>query len=173
MIFISVLVFQKKKKKVFLPISRKFSPSWLGDFRRSQIFEFPGSRFFWKKPQVFRKFFVNFCFNQQKVTLKCVVGGQRVPEHVPRAIQWIDQSRGQTINTFQSGRRVNKKVCYFNELLFNIFITLQIYTVRNLILTPTLAAWPLRSHTALKSILWQTLFLDHLHDFSLLSLNSF
>ena len=41
------------------------------------------------------------------------------------------------------------------------------------LLTPTLAAWPLRDHTALKSILWETLFLDQLHCFSLLSLNSF
>ena len=40
-------------------------------------------------------------------------------------------------------------------------------------LTRTLAAWPLRSHTALKSILWETLFLDQLHDFSLVSLNYF
>ena len=31
----------------------------------------------------------------------------------------------------------------------------------------------LRGHTALKSILWQTLFLDQLHDFSLLSFDSF
>ena len=31
----------------------------------------------------------------------------------------------------------------------------------------------LRGHTALKSILWETLFLDKLHDFSLLSSNSF
>ena len=38
---------------------------------------------------------------------------------------------------------------------------------------PTLAAWPLRGHTALKSILRETLFLVQLHDFSLLSLNSF
>ena len=38
---------------------------------------------------------------------------------------------------------------------------------------PTLAAWPLRGRTALKSILWETLFLDQLRDFSLLSLNSF
>ena len=41
------------------------------------------------------------------------------------------------------------------------------------ILTPTLTLWTLRGHTALKSILWETLFLDQLHDFSLLSLNSF
>ena len=38
--------------------------------------------------------------------------------------------------------------------------------------TPTLAAWPLRRHTALKSILLETLFLDQLYDFPLLSLNS-
>ena len=31
-------------------------------------------------------------------------------------------------------------------------------------LTPRLAAWPLRNHTALKSILWETLFLNQ-HDF--------
>ena len=36
-------------------------------------------------------------------------------------------------------------------------------------LSPTVSAWPLRGHTALKSILWETLFLDQLHDFSLLS----
>ena len=41
------------------------------------------------------------------------------------------------------------------------------------ILTPTMAAWPLRGHTALKSILRETLFLNQLHDFSLLSVNSF
>ena len=41
------------------------------------------------------------------------------------------------------------------------------------ILTPTLAAWPLRGHRALKSILWEMLLLNQLHDFSLLSLNSF
>ena len=40
-------------------------------------------------------------------------------------------------------------------------------------LTPSLSAWPLRGHTALKSILWETLFLDQFHKFSLLSLNSF
>ena len=39
--------------------------------------------------------------------------------------------------------------------------------------TPTLAAWPLRGRTALKLIFWETLFLDQLHDFSLLSFNSF
>ena len=39
-------------------------------------------------------------------------------------------------------------------------------------LTPMLSAWPLRGHTALKSILWEAVFLDHLHDFSILSLNS-
>ena len=41
------------------------------------------------------------------------------------------------------------------------------------ILTSTLSAWPLRGHTALKSILGETLFLNQLHDLSLLSLNSF
>ena len=40
-------------------------------------------------------------------------------------------------------------------------------------LTPTLSAWRLSSHLALKLILWETLFLDQLHDFSLLSLYSF
>ena len=45
--------------------------------------------------------------------------------------------------------------------------------VTNLGLTPTLAAWPLCGHTALKSTLWETLFLDKLHDFSLISWNSF
>ena len=40
-------------------------------------------------------------------------------------------------------------------------------------LTPRLATWPLRGHRALKSFLWQTVFLDRLRDFSLLSLNSF
>ena len=40
-------------------------------------------------------------------------------------------------------------------------------------LTPTLTAWPLSGHTALKSILWATLFLYQLHNFLLLSLNSF
>ena len=41
------------------------------------------------------------------------------------------------------------------------------------VLTPTPTAWPLRGHTALKSILWEILFLDQLHDFSVLSLNLF
>ena len=36
-------------------------------------------------------------------------------------------------------------------------------------LTLTLSAWLLRGHTALKSILCETLFLDQLHDFSLSS----
>ena len=40
-------------------------------------------------------------------------------------------------------------------------------------LTPTLAVRPLRGLWAFKSILWETLFLDQLHDFSLLSANSF
>ena len=40
-------------------------------------------------------------------------------------------------------------------------------------LTPTLSAWPLRGLTALEPIFWETLFLDQLYDFSLLSLNSF
>ena len=35
------------------------------------------------------------------------------------------------------------------------------------LLTPKLAAWPLRGHTALKSISWETL--DQLNNFSLLS----
>ena len=40
-------------------------------------------------------------------------------------------------------------------------------------LTPTLSAWPLRGHTVLKSILWETVFLDQMHYFSLLPLNTF
>ena len=44
---------------------------------------------------------------------------------------------------------------------------------KNYGLTPTLSVWPLRGHTALKSIFLETLFLDQLHDFLLLSLNSF
>ena len=36
-------------------------------------------------------------------------------------------------------------------------------------LTLTLSAWPLRSDTALKSILWEALIMDQLHDFSLSS----
>ena len=36
-------------------------------------------------------------------------------------------------------------------------------------LTPTLSAWPLRVRMTLKSILWETLFLDQLHYFSFLS----
>ena len=43
----------------------------------------------------------------------------------------------------------------------------------NSLLTHTLSAWPLRSHWALKSISRKTVFLDQLHEFSLLSLNSF
>ena len=46
-------------------------------------------------------------------------------------------------------------------------------TTKSRLLTPTLAAWPLRGHTGSKSILWETLFLDHLHDFCISSLNSF
>ena len=42
-----------------------------------------------------------------------------------------------------------------------------------LILSTTLSAWLLCSHWTLKSILRETLFPDQLHDFSLLSLNSF
>ena len=41
------------------------------------------------------------------------------------------------------------------------------------ILTPTLSSWPLRGHTTIKPILWETLFLNQLHDFSLLSKYSF
>ena len=41
------------------------------------------------------------------------------------------------------------------------------------ILTPAMSAWPLCGQVALKSISWITLFLDQLHDFLLLSLNSF
>ena len=57
----------------------------------------------------------------------------------------------------------------------NIYNTMYQYHNFNILwfLTPTLSAWPLRSHWALKSILWETLFLDQLHDFSLLSSNSF
>ena len=40
-------------------------------------------------------------------------------------------------------------------------------------LTPTLSAWLLRSHLTFKSILRETVFLDQLHDFPLLSSNSF
>ena len=40
-------------------------------------------------------------------------------------------------------------------------------------LTLTLSASPLSCHMGLKSIFWETLFLDHLHDFSLFYLNSF
>ena len=51
-----------------------------------------------------------------------------------------------------------------------------IHAIRDLFfkfLTPTLAAWLLRGYTALKSFLWETLFLDQLQDSMLLSLNSF
>ena len=40
-------------------------------------------------------------------------------------------------------------------------------------LTPRLAAWPSCGHTALKSIFWETLFLDQLQDFSFLTFISF
>ena len=40
-------------------------------------------------------------------------------------------------------------------------------------LTPTLSAWLLRSHWTFKSIFQETPFLDQLHNFSFLSLNSF
>ena len=49
------------------------------------------------------------------------------------------------------------------------WILVGIYIIETWIwsLTPTLAAWPLRGHTALKSIFWETLFLNQLHDFCL------
>ena len=53
------------------------------------------------------------------------------------------------------------------------FYTSTVFYVGKFQLTPTLAAWPLRGHSALKSIFRETLFLDQLHDFSLLSLHSF
>ena len=55
------------------------------------------------------------------------------------------------------------------ERVFNGFFT-NFYSWN---LSPRLAAWPLRGHTALKLIFWETLFLYQLHDFSLLSLNYF
>ena len=39
--------------------------------------------------------------------------------------------------------------------------------------TPMLSAGPFRGHTALKSIMWETLFLKQLYYFSLLSINVF
>ena len=66
---------------------------------------------------------------------------------------------------------------YFNQFGSNRVCTRWrhegIYTHKPRSLTPTLSAWLLRIHWALKSILRQTLFLDQLHDSSLLSLNSF
>ncbi|CAG5088962.1 Oidioi.mRNA.OKI2018_I69.PAR.g12026.t1.cds [Oikopleura dioica] len=46
------------------------------------------------------------------VELRCIVGGQRMVEYVNKAVQWVDQTRGQTINTFAGGRNINKK---YNE----------------------------------------------------------
>lgn len=44
------------------------------------------------------------------VELRCIVGGQRMVEYVNRAVQWVDQTKGQTINTFAGGRNINQKV---------------------------------------------------------------
>ena len=75
---------------------------------------------------------------------------------------------------------ITKTAELFPEITFD-FIYDQISRIKNnqksLIrprpLTTQLAAWPLRGHTALKSILWETLFLDQQYDFSLIFLNSF
>ena len=47
---------------------------------------------------------------KSKVTLKCVVGGERKPEFVLHSIQWVDQTNGRTINTFRDGRTVTDQV---------------------------------------------------------------
>lgn len=44
------------------------------------------------------------------VELRCIVGGQRMVEYVNKAVQWVDQTKGQTINTFAGGRNINQKV---------------------------------------------------------------
>ena len=123
--------FSKKKNYICLSVENSRHRDW-STSEGHRFLNFRGQDFS-KNLKFSGNFSTIFCFNQRKVTLKCVVGGQRVPEHVPRAIQWIDQSRGQTINTFQSGRRVNKKVCDFNELFFYNFITLLINAIKIII----------------------------------------
>ena len=61
-----------------------------------------------------------------------------------------------------SGTSILKRLEFILDFYLTVFIEL----------TPTLSAWLLRSHWALKSILREIIFLDQLHDFSLLSLNS-
>ena len=87
---------------------------------------------------------------------------------------------------------MSKTFCHFSEssvFLTTIFLQPQtnltcafkipyllVYTVHPPIfrrIYGLLSAWLLRSHWTLKSILQETLFLDQVHDFSLLSLNSF
>ena len=59
------------------------------------------------------------------------------------------------------------------NFLINLYAAYHVCVMLSCLLSPTLSAWPLRGHTALKSILCETLFLDQMHDFSLLTLNSF
>ena len=54
---------------------------------------------------------------------------------------------------------------FFDFSAMKILSQANFFLLRPLILTPTLSAWPWRGHKALKSILWDTLFLDHLQDF--------
>ena len=61
-----------------------------------------------------------------------------------------------------------------NELFVQNLSSLSLYfSLEKSGLNPTPSAWPLHANTALIPILWEILFLDQLHDFSLLSLNSF
>ena len=66
-------------------------------------------------------------------------------------------------------------ICRFLAALqCTVILALSLIVLLNFwILIPTLSAWPLDGHSALTSILWETLFLYQLHDFSLLPLNLF
>ena len=77
------------------------------------------------------------------------------------SVIFVDQSRGRAIGgKFAEIETISESFALNFKIIINLF------------LTPTLSAWPQCDHTALKSILRETLFLDQLYDFSSLSFNS-
>ena len=108
-------------------------------------------------------------FRHEKISRqKILLSGNKIPA---RKIEfWFENAismnfRFETIFEFEI---ISSRNNFFANK--NVLINLKIYFYS---LTSTLSAWLLHSHWALKSIVRETLFLDQLHDYSLLSLNSF
>ena len=57
--------------------------------------------------------YVEVFYKTVEVVLNCVIGGIRDPKFRSKAIQWVDQTNGRSINTFKSGRTIKSGVSYF------------------------------------------------------------